>query len=179
MDAVRSTNRIVSALLALALAVGGVVVAVEVVLAALGREPWLLPHDGWLASARETTWEDRSARLLFLALALAGLALLVLELARRRPPALEMASRADGVRADLDRHGIERWLATRLGDVDGATAVKAKIGPRAVDVTAETPQREVDEVQQRLERTAQDHLNELDLARPLAARAKVTSRRQT
>lgn len=179
MDAVRSTNRVVSALLALALVVGGVVVAVEIVLAALERGHWLLPHGTWLASARETTWEDRSARLLFLALVLLGLALVLLELARRRPPALEMASRSGGVRADLERRGIERWLATRLADVDGATAVKAKIGTRAVDVTAATPQREVAEVQQRLERTAQDHLNQLDLARPLAARAKVTSRRQT
>jgi hypothetical protein len=178
MDAVRTTNRIVSALLALALTVGGVVVAIEVVLAALDREPWLLPHDGWYRSMRETSWEDRSARLAFLALAAAGLALVLLEVARRRAPALPMAPRSDGARTDLDRRGLERWLATRLSDVEGATAVKAKIGTRSVDVAAQTPQRDVADVQQRLERAAQDHLNALDLAAPLAARAKVTSRRQ-
>lgn len=178
MDVVRTTNRIVSALLAMALIVGGLLVAVEVGLAALDRAHWILPHQDWARRARETSYGDRSAGILFLLLAVAGLALLLLALARRRPPALTMAGRGSGLAADLDRGGVERWLATRLADVEGVAGAKAKITRRAVEVTAQTPQRDVADVQRRLERAAQDNLNELDLAQPLTARAKVTSRRQ-
>lgn len=177
MDAVRTTNRIVSALLAVALLVGGLLVAVEVVLAGLDKDHWILPHEGWARSARDTSYTDRSARILFLVLAVIGLALLLLELIRRRPPALPMTGHDRGVDADLDRRGIERWLATRMADVEGATGAKAKINRRAVEITAQTPQRDVADVQRRLERAAQDNVDELDLAQPLTARAKVTSRR--
>lgn len=179
MDAVRTTNRIVSALLAIALLVAGLVIAVEVVLAALDKEHWLLPHEDWARSARETAYSDRSAKIFFLLLALAGLALLLLELVRRRPPALRMAGRGSGLDADLDRRGIERWLSTRLADVEGAAGAKAKITRKAVEVKAQTPQRDVADVQRRLERAAQDNLDQLDLAQPLSARAKVTSRRSS
>jgi len=178
MDAVRTTNRIVSALLALAIAVIGALVVIEVVLAALDKEHWILPHRDWAQSARETVFSDRSARVFFAVLAAAGLALLFLELVRRRAPALPMTRRGDGVDADLDRRGIERWLATRLADVEGATSTKAKIAKRSVEGTAQTPQRDVADVQGRLEQAAQQHLDALDLAQPITARAKVTSRRQ-
>ncbi len=177
MDAVRTTNRIVSALLAVALVVGGVLVAIEVILAALDRGPWVLPHEGWARSARETMYTDRSARILFLLLAVAGIALLLLELLRRRPPALRMSEGENGLEADLDRRGVERWLATRLTDIEGAAGAKAKITRRAVDIKAQTPQRDVADVQRRLEGAAQENLDQLDLAQPLRARAKVTSRR--
>ena len=178
MDAVRTVNRIVSALLALALAVGGALVVVEVVLAALDKDHWILPHRDWAASARETAFSDRSARILFAVLVAVGLALLLLELARRRVPALPMAPAAEGVEADLDRRGVERWLGTRLAEVEGVAGTKAKIARRSVEVRGRTPQRDVAEVQQRLEVAAQERLDELGLAAPLSAKAKVTSRRQ-
>jgi Family of unknown function (DUF6286) len=177
MDAVRIVNRIVSAVLALLLAVGGVLVAVEVVLASLDRDPWILPHDRWLRTARETAWSDRSAVLAFVLLVLVGLVLLVLELLRRRTPALTMAPHSDAVHADLDRRGVERWLASRLTGVEGVDAPRAKVGKSAVDVRAETPQGDAGEVEQRLQQAAQSALDELDLAAPLTARVKVQSRR--
>ncbi len=179
MDAVRTTNRIVSALLALALAVAGALVVIEIVLAALDRAHWIIPHEDWARSARETVFSDRSARVLFAVLAAAGIALLLLELVRRRPPALAMETGEEGVTADLDRKGVERWLATRLSDVEGAAGTKAKVDRRSVEVRASTPQRDAAEVQERLEVAAQEQLDELNLATPLTARAKVTSRRQS
>jgi hypothetical protein len=179
MDAVRTTNRIVSALLALALTVGGVIVVVEVVLAALDRAHWVIPHEDWARSARETVYSDRSARVLFALLGFAGLALLLLELVRRRTPALPMTPGDESVVTDLDRKGVERWLSARLADVDGVAGTKAKIARRSVEVRAKTPQRDVAELQGRLEAAAQERLDELDLAAPLTAKAKVTSRRQS
>jgi hypothetical protein len=179
MDGVRILNRVVSVLLAVALIAGGVLVAVEIVLAALDRDPWVLPHDEWYRSARETPWSDGDARLVFGVLALVGLVLLVLELLRRRTQALPLADRSEGARADLDRRGVERWLAGRLADVEGASDARAKVKKRQVAVSAATPQRDVAEVQQRLEASAADHLDELDLAAPLRVRAKVESRRSS
>jgi hypothetical protein len=122
---------------------------------------------------------DRSARILFALLAAAGLALLLLELVRRRtrpcpwPP---------GARVSRPTSTARAWSAgsrPRLADVDGVAGTKAKIARRSVDVRARTPQRDVGELQGRLEAAAQERLDELDLAAPLSAKAKVTSRRQT
>ena len=179
MDAVRVTNRIVAALLAVALIVGGALVAIEVALAAAGQDPWIIPYDSWHQSAEDTTWADPAAQLLFALVALAGLVLLLLELARRRAPALALAGNDADARADLDRHGIERWLATRLADVEGVTGTRAKVRKRVVDVSAQTPQRDTGDVEQRLEQAARSHIDELDLAHPLKVRAKVSSRRSS
>ena len=59
------------------------------------------------------------------------------------------------------------------------TGTKAKITRRTVEVSAQTPQRETTDVQRRLEAAAQENLDQLDLAQPLRARAKVTSRRSS
>ena len=51
----RVVNRVIAAVLALALLVGGLLVAVEIVVAGFDRRPWVLPHDRWYASARLRT----------------------------------------------------------------------------------------------------------------------------
>lgn len=177
MDGLRVANRILSLLLALALLVAGVLVAVEIVLAALDREPWVIPHDDWYRDARATAWSDGDARVLFAVLLVVGLVLLALELRRRRASAIDLADLTDTAHADLDRRGLQRWLGARLDDVEGATGARAKVGKRTVTVSASTPQRDVSDVEGRLERAATERLAELRVAEPLRVRTKVTSRR--
>lgn len=174
----RVLNRIVSAVLALALLVGGVVVAVEIVAAFFGREePLLLPWDEWYRSAIETPWSDPDLRLAFALMLLAGVGLLWLEAASRRPMAVAMASREGTAPADLDRRGLERWLAGRVSNVDGVAKAKVRIDKKGAHVDAVTPGRETGPVREQLESAAGEALDELDLARPLPVRVRVQSGR--
>jgi hypothetical protein len=177
MDGLRILNRVVAVLLALVLVVGGVLVAVEIGISALDRQPWIVPHDDWYQEGRSTAWSDGDAHLLFALLTAAGLALLALEVRRRRAQAIDLDDLTDSARADLDRRGLERWLAAQLGDVEGATGARASVGKKRVHVSASTPQRDVADVERRLEQAATERLGELRMAKPLRVRTKVRSRR--
>lgn len=173
----RLANRVLSAVLALSLLVAGLVVAAEIVLAGLQRDPWLLPHDRWRRWATTTMWSDRSARVLFVALVAAGLALLAVEWWRRRPSSVPMASGSGGVAVELDRRRMERWLADRLQRVEGVTQASTEVGARVVRVQAASVSADRGGVEQRIRDAVARHLEELALVRPLRVKVDVRSRR--
>ena len=172
----RVLNRLVSALLALALLAGGLLVAAEIASAAFGREePLLLPWDRWYDEATTTPWSDPDLRLGFAGLVLAGVLLLLLEAARRRPTAVPLAPAGDGVDADLDRRGLEAWLGQRLETVDGVATAKARITKSAAVVRAQTPGRDTVRLRDELRVEAARALDQLELAKPLPVKVSVHS----
>ena len=172
----RILNRIVSALLALALLAGGLLVAVEIASAAFGRDdPLVLPWDRWYEDGTTTPWSDPDVRLTFAGLVLAGVLLLLLEVARRRPTAVPLASNDTGARAELDRQGLEAWLGQRLRDVDGVSTAKARITRSGASVRAETTGRDTDRLRDELRVEAGRALDQLELARPLPVKVNVHS----
>jgi hypothetical protein len=174
----RALNRAVSAVLALLLLLGGVLVALEIVAAFFGREqPLLLPWDEWYRSAVDTPWSDPDLRLAFVLLLAAGVLLLGLEAASRRPQAVAMAGHDGAAPADLDRRGLERWLTARLSRVDGVSKTKVGISRKGAVIDAATPGRETERVRDQLRVTAGEALAELDLARPMPLRVRVQSGR--
>lgn len=174
----RVVNRIVSALVALALLVGGLLVALEIAAAGIGRsEPVVLPWDDWRTSALDTPWEDANLRLLFIVLAVVGLLLLAFQLVRRRPIAIPMQTDTPGAEADLDRHGLERWLTSKVERVAGVAGARVSVTNTSARVRAETPGRETGAVQQGVAAAANSALSELRLARSLPVKVSVTSRR--
>jgi hypothetical protein len=173
---VRILNRFVSALLALALLAGGLVLAAEIVSAAFGRdEPLVLPWDRWYDDATTTPWSDPDVRLVCAALVVAGVLLLLLEAARRRPTAIPMSAGTTGGRADLDRRGLEAWLGQRMVEVDGVSGAKARITKSAATVRAETPGRETGRLRDELQVAAGRALDQLELARPIPVKVTVQS----
>lgn len=177
MSMLRPLNRVLCALLALLLLVGGLLVAVEILLAGLDRSPWLVPHDQWRDWATTTSWSQREARLLFVGLAVVGLALLLVELWRRRPSSMPLAAGPGGVASDLDRRGIERWLAERVRRVEGVSQAQAEVGARVVRVRAGSVGGDAAAVEQRIREMVRGSLEELALGRTLQAKVDVTSRR--
>lgn len=174
----RTANRIVSAVLAVALLAGGLVLAVEIVFGFLGRErPLVLPWDEWYAEARSTPWSDPDLRLAFVLMIVAGVLLLLLEAASRRPLAVPMAGGDGGTAADLDRRGLERWLSRRLSAVDGVADAKVRIRKKGAAVAASTTARETEPVRDQLRVEAHQALGELDLASSMAVKVSVRSRR--
>jgi hypothetical protein len=177
---VRTVTRLVSALLALALLVGGLLVALEIAAAALGREDDLvLPWRDWRQDLLDTPWEDYVVRLVLAAMLAAGLLLLFLLFARRRPTAVRLADRSAGATADLDRGGLERHLSSCLDRVEGVGGVGVRVRGGKARVSAVTPARDTAPVEASLRNAAERALGELGLASPLPVRVAVSSRRES
>lgn len=170
----RVVNRVLAAVLALTLLVGGVLVAVEIIVAGFDRRPWVLPHDRWYVSARLRTWDSGPARWTFFALTAAGLALLVLQVARRRPATLPMAPGA--VPAAVNRRSLERSLVREASRIDGVATAKARIGEERADVVAVSTRRQTDDLVPRITEALDARLRALGLARPPAVKVKVEGR---
>lgn len=170
----RLANRVLAALLALALLAGGLLVAVEIVVAGFDRRPWVIPHDRWYRSARLRSWDSAPPRWIFIALVASGLLLLFLQLARRRPAALPLAP--GGAPADLGRRSLERSLVRTASDVDGVAAAKAKVDEQRAEVVATTNRRQAGDLQPRVANALEGRMHALGLARPPAVRVKVHTR---
>jgi len=176
---VRTVTRLVSALLALALLVGGLLAALEIAAAGLGREDDLVVDwRDWRQDLLDTPWEDYVVRLVLAAMVAVGLLLLFLLLARRRPTAVRLSDRVAGSAADLDRGGLERFLAARLDRVDGVGSAGVRIRGGRARVTAVTPARDTAPVESALRSATDAALGELGLATSLPVRVAVSSRRE-
>lgn len=170
----RVANRVLAAVLGLALFAGGLLVAVEIVVAGFDRRPWVLPHDDWYTSARLRSWEAAPPRWIFIGLIAAGLALLVLQLTRRRPTALALIP--GSFPADLGRRSLEKSLVREATRVDGVSAAKAKVSDDKADVVASSNRRQTDDLGPRVTQALDRRLSTLGLARPPAVRVKVHGR---
>ncbi len=160
----RVLSRLIALAVALALAVGGVLVAIEVVVAEVGRGPWVIPHDQWYQDARENAWSSLSVRMLFLVLALAGLLLLVLQLKKRRPRSLPMERTQDGHSVDVSRRSLERSLERSITRVDGVATAKARLSESMARITASTNRRLPGDLEKRVAQTTQQRLSAMNLA---------------
>ncbi|CAN5608908.1 hypothetical protein BH18ACT1_BH18ACT1_09560 [soil metagenome] len=174
----RIVTRLVSTLLALALLVGGALAVLEITAAGLGRDDHLvLPWRDWRQTLLDTPWEDFAVRLVCAVLVALGLLLLFLLVAPRRPRAVALAPRVDGATADLDRSGLERWLAVRVSKADGVASSSVRVRGGKAKVQAVTPARETAAVEQAVTTTADAALAELGLGSSLPVRVSVISRR--
>jgi len=171
---VRVANRVLAAVLALALLVGGLIVAVEIVVAGFDRRPWALPHDDWYRSARLRTWDSAPPRWIFIGLVAAGLLLLGVQLARRRPTALALTPGA--VPADVGRRSLERSLTREATSVDGIAAAKARVGKEKAAVVASSNRRQTDDLEPVVSHALDRRMAAIGLARPPAVRVKVQGR---
>ena len=160
----RIFSRLLALAVSLALVVGGVLVAIEIVVAELGGDPWVIPYDRWYDEARENAWSSPSVRTVFLVLAVAGLVLLVVQLAKRRPHSLPMESRAGGCPVAVNRRSLERSLVRAVNRVDGVATAKARLTETRARITASSNRRLPGDLQQRVAQAAEQRLSSLNLA---------------
>ncbi|MBA3551532.1 MAG: hypothetical protein H0W27_01500 [Actinobacteria bacterium] len=163
----RIVNRVLAAVLAIALIILGFLVAAEIVLAALGRtDPWILPFDRWYLWGREHVWSDPSTRRWLVLVCVVGLGLVVIQLIRRRPEALAMVGRSDRVRAELSRSSLEKALARAAGEVDGVTRARTRADEGIARIFVHTSRREPGAIEEQVASAAQEILRSLDLQDP-------------
>lgn len=126
----RTTNRILSALLGLVLIVVGLAVAIEMALLAAGRAPVVLPLDRWYRSLRSMSLADNGILAVAVVIGLIGVILLVAEL-RPWPPQRVQTNAAAGTPLWISRRSVERRTAdaaATAGVQRSRSAVRGKPG---------------------------------------------------
>jgi len=128
-------NRALGALLAMALVVVGAVILAEEAGVVLGAGPVVVPRDRWLSELSARTWDERSSRLVGIALIAAGLALIALQLLRQRPAEVSAAAGAP-LSARVPRRQLERDVAADLLQIEGVGTAAVKLRRRGFEVRA-------------------------------------------
>ena len=135
----RLANRLLGALLALAVMAGGVVLIVEVIASAAGHRPALVPWHTAYDWARRTTWTASGVRVACGVLIALGLILLIAELKPARMTRL-VAEPADAGAADIDtaytRRGLAAAIRSAAVGVDGVRGASVSVRRRKVSVAA-------------------------------------------
>jgi hypothetical protein len=161
----RTFNRVLAALVALALLAAALAIAVEIPLGAARGHSTILPWDRWYESARANAWSSRSIRT-FLGIVLAvGLVLLLLQLVRRRPAALALHSSREGVDVVLQRPSLEHALRRAAGGVDGVSAVTVAVDESRVRARARTNRRVLGDTEIQVRHALEDVLARYPFAR--------------
>jgi hypothetical protein len=146
---VRVTNRLLAALLALALLAGGLLAAAEIVYGGARGRPLVVPWDDWFDGARNNDWSSREVRVLSLVLLAVGAALLLLQVLRRGPQSLPVGDDAaqGGARRRLtveaNTRSLERALIRAVGAVDGVDRASVSLSRTQARVDVRTSRREL------------------------------------
>ncbi|MEU7918488.1 hypothetical protein [Micromonospora zamorensis] len=120
----RTINRAATVLLAVALLAGGVLLAVQALLVALGRPASLLARTGWYDALTSTRWHDPEVRAVAGGAVLLGLVILAAQLRRWTPVRLRIDER-DGWH--LRRRCLERRLTEAAATVPGVRQARVRI----------------------------------------------------
>lgn len=135
----RHANRVLAALLSLALIAGGVLLIIEVIADRVNHSAAIVnwrPAYDW---AKRTTWNAGSVRVACVVLILLGLVLLIAELKPARASRLA-ADPARAGAADLDtaytRRGLAAAIRSAVTGVDGVRGASVKVKRRKVKIAA-------------------------------------------
>jgi hypothetical protein len=176
MTATTWLNRAVSALLALALLVGSLLVIAEVAAAALGRGPWLVPYPEWTEWMRSHSWNDWIVNTILAGLVLVGLLLLTLGLRRGKPATLPLRERTPGVDVRASRRSVERSVAAAASRTSGVTGADASVRRRRARIGVRAATRSDADLRQEVESAVKERLDSLGLARDLRTRVAVSGK---
>jgi uncharacterized protein DUF6286 len=181
----RTFNRIASLVLGLALIAGGLLIAVESLLAVYRLGPWLAPVNRWNEALAGTRLADRPIMLVAVVLTLAGLALFLAEL-RPWPPHRLPAHPTDATTVPtvptgwwLLRRPAERLLTREVTGLPGVNTARVRLYGRdqwTVTVLAEARE----ESRAEIEKTIDAELAALGAPAPARVRLRLrTPRRVT
>jgi Family of unknown function (DUF6286) len=179
---VRLANRVLAALLCLALILAGVLLIIEVTADRLNHRPAVVHWYRAYHWAKHTTWNAGSVRVACVILIVAGLALLIAELKPARVSRLA-ADPAKAVVAGIDtaytRRGLAAALRSAVTGVDGVRAASVKVKRRRVIVRAAAAARDTAaarSLREPISAAAGQRLTTLQLRRAPSVSVRVTPR---
>ena len=119
----RLVNRPLAVILAAALAVGAIIVIIEVIAFAVNHGPVVLHWTTWYRWAGTTRWDQLVIRVWSAVLIVIGAAILAVELKPRRVTRLPLRSDNDATDAAVTHRGLAGTLRAAATGVDGVSAV--------------------------------------------------------
>jgi hypothetical protein len=135
----RHVNRVLGALLSLAVIVAGVLLVVEVIVDRVSHRPQIVHWHAAYDWAKHTTWDAGSVRVTCALLILLGLVLLAAELKPARVARLAadpVQAGADGIDTAYTRRGVAAAIKSAVTGVDGVRGASVKVRRRKVKVAA-------------------------------------------
>ncbi|MFD2766253.1 DUF6286 domain-containing protein [Micromonospora eburnea] len=177
----RITNRLLAFLLSLGLALGAVLVLIEIVAYAVGAKPIALNWPGLYRWASGTTWGSGIVRLIGVGLAVIGLLLLAAQLKPRRPDRLPLQPVDPATDAAITRRGLARTLRDAAVEVDGVHDAHVTVGRHLVRLRAEVPDGtapSADSLHAAIASAAQHRLDALRLATAPALDVRIKTEEQ-
>ncbi len=173
----RYTNRILAAVLSVALVAGAVVLIVEVIAALVGSPPVWVHWPSGYSWAAKTSWDSTVVRIIAISMVVVGLILFVLEVKRPRTTRLAVADSPAGITTAYTRAGVAAAVKSAAVGVDGVQAMSVGVRRRTATVTATTYQgRAFHDLHEPVARAAQARLNELRLQSPPKLRIRIKAR---
>lgn len=175
----RLANRVMAALLSLAVACAGVLLIIEVIAARTGQHAVIVDWRAAYDWARRTTWISDSIRVTAAILIAAGLVLLIAELkpARRsRLAADPVKAGAAGIDTAYTRRGVAAAIRSAVTDVEGVREASVTVARRKIKIGATAAAREkaaARNLREPVMAAARQRLSALGLRRPTALSARV------
>jgi Family of unknown function (DUF6286) len=178
----RHVNRVLAALLSLALIVGGALLIIEVIADRVRHRPAILHWQPAYDWAKRNAWNSGSVRVTCVILILLGLVLLIAELKPARVSRLA-ADPAQAGAADIDtaysRRGLAAAVRSAVTDVDGVRGASVKVKRRKVRIAATAAARDnavARELREPISGAARQRLATLHLRRAPSVSVRVTPR---
>lgn len=168
-------NRLLAAVIAVAVVVLAALVTVEVSRWAVGEPSWIAPWREWTGDLTGLRADDGRLTAVAAGLAVLGLLLLAFELTPRRPDALTTEPLLEGVHTVVSRKGLASTADTAARSVSGVIGASSSVGRSRLHVTARTRARgEGDDLRDRVRSAVEQSLTDLDLTRRPRIRVSVT-----
>lgn len=171
--AFRPTRGLPAALAALALLAIGVLTAVHVISALLGRPVRLVPYDQWAQWARTTAWDDGRALAVASALALIGLTLVLIAAVPGRGRLVALRTGDPDLVVGVPRRALARVLGGRAANVDGVRRAGARVYGWHADVSVRTDLRDTATLGARVRAAVEEELDRLAPAHPISVNVRV------
>jgi hypothetical protein len=171
----RTVNRLIAAVLALSLIAGGLLIVAEILVAALGLTPWVVPYENWLVTARGSAYGDRPVLTVSLLMLTVGLVLLLLQLVRRRPLSLPLLAKHDGVEPMIERKSLEQAAARAALSVDGIEKATCWASSGKLVVSATSNREETAALDDKIRAAVEERIGALEPAQALAVAIKLRS----
>ena len=132
----RPLNRVLALVLAVALLVGGVLLAVEVAAAAVGHGPLVVQWHGAYEAGGRDARDSSVVRTLCGAVAVVGLLMLLGQLKRRRPDRLALEVADEHTDAGVSPAALRATVRSAALAVDGVSAATVRVTRRVTKVRA-------------------------------------------
>lgn len=175
MNGASVANKILAVVLALVLFLGGLLAAVEIVLAQAGRHYWLVPRQQWSSWLHRQQWETPVIRTVLIVLLLLGVLLLLAALRRGKPRDLAVPSQVDAVEVSMSRREVEKTVAAAARQTSGVQSATASASRRSITVNAQTLTRATGDLRDQTRAAVAARLDDLGLS-ALRLKVKLTSK---